>query len=440
VQCDEEVGSYVIDGFCLDFVSVSHTLSYTPPFFYSYQCSSNLLPTFISFYIYRYFFAGVFLPLIRIAIKFLQEWVYYRWYIHVNNEEVLKIKNIFLWLSLVLISPLRILTPPNLPSEKAPFPSKEKSRTAVEPNGLELNDARSFSLSPKESSRIGHARGDSVVAPFWSESAPNMSEFTVESNPSMSSLSLSMRPSKKVSFQLDDGLRLTSSKPVVAGIPTRISQPFIEDDPAGIHNNLKKQAADSADPSSPVNPSKEYQEILAINRKFFHKRQFINRDYIVLPIISEFTVFITFGAIFPPLALVVCYTIYMTTYFIQLIIGRIVIISRIQIELKQFIPKINEECRNFRRLFLQSIPSISILATFFWGFFLFDILGDEVGTKKAIWILFVIGCSPILIYVLEGLVEKYFPLSSPSSSSPSSSMPVPVPVIGEGKTTGVDSN
>ena len=161
----------------------------------------------------------------------------------------------------------------------------------------------------------------------------------------------------------------------------------------------------------------------------------------MLPIISEFTVFITFGAIFPPLALVVCYTIYMTTYFIQLIIGRIVIISRIQIELKQFIPKINEECRNFRRLFLQSIPSISILATFFWGFFLFDILGDEVGTKKAIWILFVIGCSPILIYVLEGLVEKYFPLSSSSSSSsPSPSMPATVPVIGEGKTTGVDSN
>ena len=287
-------------------------------------------------------------------------------------------------------------------------------------------------LPDAEKAAVQKDTEDPVIgSPLWSESGPSKSEVA---DPALSVSSTSgIRASRKVSFQVDGGFNAfirNSSIPIAPWNSAleqeeedvgEVAKLSISEDGKVNHQpfNSSSSSSSAAAAAFPANTapapplaadrSPEYQEILEINKEFFHNRQFINRDYIVLPIISEFTVFITFGAIFPPLALVVCYTISMTTYFIQLIIGRVVVISRIQVELSQFIPKLNEECRNFRRLFLQSIPSMSILATFFWGFFLFDILGDEIGTKKAIWILFVIGCSPILMYFFENVIENYFP-------------------------------
>eukprot|EP01040_Poterioochromonas_malhamensis_P010101 gene10101-10980_t len=282
VVCDKEVGSYIYEGICLDYNVLTPSVSFIPPFLYSYQCSSTLLPIFASFNLYRYFFTGVLIPISRIVLKLVQEW-YYK---HYGST------SIFYLISLMMLSPSRILYDDDTDVPKA--------------------------IINTEDGEIGN--------------------------------------------QLTDG-------------------------------EVKR---------------KEERE--KINLTFFNKRQFINRDYIVLPIISEFTVFITFGAIFPPLAIVVCYTICITTLFIQTIIGRVVVISRTQSAMKKYLSKMNEECRNFRRLFLQSIPLISILASFFWGFFLFDILGDSDSSSVSttVWIFIMMGFAPIISYVAEVLLDKVF--------------------------------
>jgi Leucine-rich repeat (LRR) protein len=343
VQCDEEIGSYVTEGVCLETSVINQSLSYIPPFFYSYQCSSNLLSTFISFYIYRYFFTGVFLPVLRICLKKLQEWYFYKF----------GADRVFYLLSWTLLAPHRILSPPSL-MKGANREIKRNRVKSTSLDGMEMKVSDSLRKEvikdTKEEKKDKVVDEEDAIVAIW--------------NPK----------------QLED-LEANNSSTAIQELDNK-------------DNDLAEE---------------KEKEVLAINISFFKKRQFLNRDYIVLPILSEFTVFITFGTIFPPLAIVVCYSLYVMTLFTQLIIGRIVIISRVQKELNHFIYQMNEECRNFRRLFIQAIPSISILASFFWGFFLFDILGDEIGSLKTLWILFVMGFAPIIIYFLESIIDRYFP-------------------------------
>jgi hypothetical protein len=46
--------------------------SYTPPFHYSYQCSSSLMSAFANVFAYRYIITGVIMPLLVLLIKYIQ--------------------------------------------------------------------------------------------------------------------------------------------------------------------------------------------------------------------------------------------------------------------------------------------------------------------------------------------------------------------------------
>ena len=55
------------------------------------------------------------------------------------------------------------------------------------------------------------------------------------------------------------------------------------------------------------------------------------------------------------------------------------------------------------QLFWPMIPSLAILSAIFIGTFLFDILGDELGVLRALWILLVMGTMPLWIWFGEYL-------------------------------------
>jgi hypothetical protein len=53
----------------------------------------------------------------------------------------------------------------------------------------------------------------------------------------------------------------------------------------------------------------------------------------------------------------------------------------------------------------------------FYTLFLFDILGDDVGFNRAYWVLIVIPCIPICIYVCHRLYMRlYFKEEKPNES------------------------
>jgi hypothetical protein len=110
---------------------------------------------------------------------------------------------------------------------------------------------------------------------------------------------------------------------------------------------------------------------------------------------------ITFGTIFPPLAVVLSMAISAKIYFHQILLGR-------------FISNVLS-FNNYSRFDmlednLKVVPSLSTIencgwfllytACCFYSIFLFDILGDSVGFYEAYWILIVMPCIPLCIQVL----------------------------------------
>ena len=323
--CTQFISSLLVEGDCLAYQSFSQSVSYVPPFFYSFQCSSSLLTSFAYVYLTRYLYIGVVLPLFRLSLKYLQEWLF--WHRPAGRRDWL-----FAAASWALYAPLRVL---------APRGELERKRQRRSP---------------------------------------------------------SRRPD-------DDDVSRQTEMVAVGAAPA-----VVED----------VEAADP--PSEPA--SKAGDEVLAANEQFLRSaKRIVNRDYVVLPILSEFAVFITFGAIFPPLAVAVCFTIGLSSALLQLAVGRLFSVARTQRPLVAHLRRVNEECRNFRRLFLQAIPSVSLLAAFFWGFFLFDILGDQLGSAAAsLWIFLAMGLSPLLIRLSQQALRS-LPRSPPSTSSSSSPEP-----------------
>ena len=110
---------------------------------------------------------------------------------------------------------------------------------------------------------------------------------------------------------------------------------------------------------------------------------------------------ITFGTIFPPLAVVLLLAISTKTYFHQILLGRF-ISNVLSSNNHSRLDKLEDN--------LKVQPMLSTLqkcgwfllytACGFYTLFLFDILGDSVGFYGAYWVLIVMPCIPLCIQVL----------------------------------------
>jgi hypothetical protein len=60
-----------------------------------------------------------------------------------------------------------------------------------------------------------------------------------------------------------------------------------------------------------------------------------------------------------------------------------------------------------QRLLIRSLRMITFVAGVFWSFFLFDILGDEVGFVNALWVLFVMSLFPIFLWMCTKMYVVY---------------------------------
>ncbi len=131
-----------------------------------------------------------------------------------------------------------------------------------------------------------------------------------------------------------------------------------------------------------------------------------HRERVLVGLVGDAAVLMTFGTIFPPMAVVICITIGINSVIIQLMIGRFVSLSYYDTQryLRPLVSFINNECKDIGKLLSVVLPTISILASSFWAFALFDCLGDKVGIHRALWIVIGVGSMPSWGYfVLLGL-------------------------------------
>ena len=115
--------------------------------------------------------------------------------------------------------------------------------------------------------------------------------------------------------------------------------------------------------------------------------KFLNLESLMVNLITDIAIMLTFGAVFPPLAIVGCISVIITTYFTQLQLGRVVVLARTQDYLQEYLDRIISECSSVRGLLVHSLKSLSVLLAAFWSLFLFDAWGDKNGLLESIWVI-----------------------------------------------------
>jgi hypothetical protein len=128
----------------------------------------------------------------------------------------------------------------------------------------------------------------------------------------------------------------------------------------------------------------------------------------VISLITYLGILLTFGVVFPPLAVVMCATMLSVAWQTKLSLGRFLHFAREQ-GAPQLAEALDRDCKGAVSLVLlrASIFLIMCFACCFYALFLFDTLGDAVGLHKAYWVLIVMPLFPIvLISALRGW--RYF--------------------------------
>lgn len=117
-------------------------------------------------------------------------------------------------------------------------------------------------------------------------------------------------------------------------------------------------------------------------------------DAFTLRIVSKIAVFGTFGVVFPPLAVVITVSLLTYTMLTQLSLGRLLLLQGLRCR-----ESIDRDCEGAVELLWDALFLVLPVASLFYGFFLFDIYGDEAGWKRSCWIPLVMLFVPLVCIV-----------------------------------------
>jgi hypothetical protein len=113
---------------------------------------------------------------------------------------------------------------------------------------------------------------------------------------------------------------------------------------------------------------------------------------------SYVTIIATFGALFPPLAIVGCFTIFIITYFEELSIGWLLSETRAK-KYFWYEEQLNHEAENVEKSSNFTLWSTLTVSSFFYGYIVFDTMGDTAGWIAALPMAVLLFSFPLLLYV-----------------------------------------
>lgn len=145
-----------------------------------------------------------------------------------------------------------------------------------------------------------------------------------------------------------------------------------------------------------------------VQRNIF--KPYFDANLVLVTLLVNFGIMLTFGAVFPPLGIALAVTIFFVAYFAKLKIGRL--ITSVIAEGKwEYLEIIEAECRGVgsARQLRQSVWMLVCFSCAFYTLFLFDTLGNKVGFRGAAWVLIVVPLFPLFAYCL---LRLYYSLSA----------------------------
>jgi hypothetical protein len=126
--------------------------------------------------------------------------------------------------------------------------------------------------------------------------------------------------------------------------------------------------------------------------------EYFNANLFIVALITYLGILLTFGVVFPPLAVVMCATMLSVAWQTKLSLGRFLHFAREQ-GAPQLVNAIESDCKGALslELLIRSISLIMCFACCFYALFLFDTLGDAVGLRGAYWVLIVMPLFPLVL-------------------------------------------
>lgn len=135
-----------------------------------------------------------------------------------------------------------------------------------------------------------------------------------------------------------------------------------------------------------------------IPRKLFSP--FFDSRKLLVTLLNYLGILMTFGAVFPPLAVAMCITIISHVFFSRLEVKRF--LEEAALKNTEYINVIDEDCYGVGSdsMLLRAMWVLVTMSFCFYTFFLFDTLGDAVGYEKALWVLVVMPLLPLALYLM----------------------------------------
>lgn len=152
---------------------------------------------------------------------------------------------------------------------------------------------------------------------------------------------------------------------------------------------------------------------LFVNDQIIHGSQgplLMSKAY-ELRIMSDLAVLLTFGCLFPPLALVIAVSMLADMYMVEFSVGRVVNIAKFVINISpgparpgtmnsqalfDLILRLNVSFAEFGHGLWRTIPLITCFAALFWSFSLYDTLGPSANLS-GVWVVLSMVLMPVLL-------------------------------------------
>jgi Leucine-rich repeat (LRR) protein/Na+-transporting methylmalonyl-CoA/oxaloacetate decarboxylase gamma subunit len=142
---------------------------------------------------------------------------------------------------------------------------------------------------------------------------------------------------------------------------------------------------------------------------------FFNKLSFNIQLNSFLAILLSFGALFPPLAVVVCVSIIVVTYFEEMLLGRLLLESR-ELGYEWYTEQIEKECRGVEKSLHLTLWSTLIVSCCLYSYIIFDTMGDTEGWQAALPMAMIMFTLPFVLFFLRKLM-KQFSKSEGSSSS-----------------------
>jgi hypothetical protein len=344
---------------CFSTVTLSESSSFSPPFIYDFECFSVAIINYVPVFIIMFTFEGIINPVMKLLIKWFSVYLEERERRKNggadNNNRT----------TIVLSTTVNQLNQ---------FPSNHI--TAAISNSKEEEKEEN---KDEQDEQEEQPRDDCIVI---QEDQPVDSEtgMTVKQTELSTLEGGSFRPSQKT-----------------GSVTVKRRSTFGNKKKSFLLSLLLHLTPDSLKDLTPFSPIKD-----TSTQKHY---VIFNKNRLSVRINSYLIVMMSFGALFPPLALIICVSIIIVTIYEEIVIGRLLMESE-RLGFSWYRKQLEKDCYGMGDTLKYTLWSLVPVSSLVYAHIIFDTWGDETGWKRAVLPAALVCVVPILLLVKMANYER----------------------------------